>query len=79
MTAVMNKVVREEEQGLMKHVLGDCYCDDWAFAEAGNVSCVAPLMLRQVQGGGSIANTQRRFQQRLDSTNSNVFGLYVLC
>mmetsp|Transcript_26046 Transcript_26046/g.39425 ORF Transcript_26046/g.39425 Transcript_26046/m.39425 type:complete len:265 (-) Transcript_26046:102-896(-) len=48
MTKLMRDVLREEG---MVHVLGDCYCDDWAFAEADNVDCVAPLMLKQVHPG----------------------------
>ena len=31
MTRYMAEVVKEEG---MTHVLGDCYCDDWCFAEA---------------------------------------------
>lgn len=31
MTARMRQIV--DKQGNMKHVLGDCYCDDWRFAE----------------------------------------------
>ena len=42
-----------EENG-MRHVLGDVYCDDWAFADSENRH-VAPLMLSQVHSGGSIA------------------------
>jgi peptidoglycan/xylan/chitin deacetylase (PgdA/CDA1 family) len=58
MTSVMCQVL--QEQG-MTHVLGDCYCDDWAFAEhdggGGEYTrgVVAPLMLSQVQPSGSIA------------------------
>jgi peptidoglycan/xylan/chitin deacetylase (PgdA/CDA1 family) len=52
MTQAMAEVVQEEK---MMHVLGDCYCDDWAFAEDGDIQYVAPLMLQQVQEGGSIA------------------------
>jgi peptidoglycan/xylan/chitin deacetylase (PgdA/CDA1 family) len=48
MTTSMSEVVREEG---MTHVLGDCYCDDWAFAEDGDTRRVAPLMLKQVQSG----------------------------
>jgi peptidoglycan/xylan/chitin deacetylase (PgdA/CDA1 family) len=53
MTRVMQEVVAAEG---MQSALGDCYCDDWAFADSSYASnCVAPLMLRQVQPGGSIA------------------------
>ena len=48
MTKSMNEVLKEE--GIM-NVLGDCYVDDWAFAEAGNTDRVAPLMLKQVRPG----------------------------
>jgi peptidoglycan/xylan/chitin deacetylase (PgdA/CDA1 family) len=52
MSRAMCEVLQEEG---MVHVLGDCYCDDWAFAEDGDTKAVAPLMLNQVQPGGSIA------------------------
>jgi hypothetical protein len=52
MTPAMAEVVQEEK---MTHVLGDCYCDDWAFAEDGDTHCEAPLMLQQVQERGIIA------------------------
>ena len=51
MTRHMKEVV--EENG-MRHVLGDAYCDDWAFADSDNRH-VAPLMLSQLHSGGSIA------------------------
>lgn len=37
----------------MTNIMGDCYCDDWAFAEKMNstTGVVAPIMLRQVQEG----------------------------
>jgi peptidoglycan/xylan/chitin deacetylase (PgdA/CDA1 family) len=52
MSKTMCQVVKEEG---ITSVLGDCYCDDWAFAEDGNVQPVAPIMLKQLQPGGSIA------------------------
>ena len=52
MTKSMREVIQEVG---MVHVLGDYYCDDWAFAEDGDASIVAPLMLNQVHRGGSIA------------------------
>jgi peptidoglycan/xylan/chitin deacetylase (PgdA/CDA1 family) len=54
MTRVMQEVVAAEG---MQSALGDCYCDDWAFADSNSNAShvVAPLMLRQVQLGGSIA------------------------
>jgi peptidoglycan/xylan/chitin deacetylase (PgdA/CDA1 family) len=52
MSLAMKQAVAEAG---MKSVLGDCYCDDWAFAENSNIKVVAPLMLRQVQESGSIA------------------------
>ena len=47
MTRQMLSVVKE--QG-MRNALGDVYCDDWLFADSDS-SHVAPLMLRQTQGG----------------------------
>jgi len=38
----------------MTNIMGDCYCDDWAFAEKNPSTTkrlVAPLMLEQVQDG----------------------------
>lgn len=61
MSKVMKEVLAEEQ---LINVLGDCYCDDWAFAEFSadhNTEPVAPLMLQQfdrntgVQNRGSIA------------------------
>ena len=55
MTATMAKAVRDEG---MQSVLGDCYCDDWAFGEAkhsGSSTSVPVLMLRQAHVAGSIA------------------------
>lgn len=61
LTETMQQVLIEE--GNMRHVLGDCYCDDWRFAadvDGETVSAeqrkqhmkhVADLMLSQVQPG----------------------------
>lgn len=50
MSPAMCQVLRDRQ---MIHVLGDCYCDDWAFAEklGSTMQLVAPLMLKQVQSG----------------------------
>ena len=60
MSKAMKDVVAEER---LINVFGDCYCDDWAFAEYGtqNTAPVAPMMLHQfdrntrVDNRGSIA------------------------
>lgn len=53
MSVAMKKVLTSK--GLIK-VMGDCYCDDWAFSEMINSTrgLVAPLMLRQVQEGSIV-------------------------
>eukprot|EP00980_Cylindrotheca_fusiformis_P003846 scaffold858_cov123-Cylindrotheca_fusiformis.AAC.22 len=53
MSKNMCQVLKEEG---ITSVLGDCYCDDWAFAQDGNIQPVAPIMLSQLDTtGGSIA------------------------
>ena len=64
----------------MTNVMGDCYCDDWAFAEKAQstTNVVAPLMLRQVQEG-SIAifhMPQRGFRETtLNALDEFLHGL----
>lgn len=50
LTPTMARVLKEEG---FKSVLGDCYCDDWAFAEqnGSTTNIVAPAMLSQVLDG----------------------------
>ena len=77
MSQAMCRVLREQT---MKNIMGDCYCDDWAFAEkVGSTSqVVAPLMLKQVQAG-SIAifhMPQRGFRETtLDAMREFLEGI----
>ena len=60
---ILTKEMRDVliEEGSMRHVLGDCYCDDWRFAQAVDdkdeekrtyaMGQVADLMLAQVETG----------------------------
>lgn len=77
MSRAMCKVLRDRK---ITNVMGDCYCDDWAFAEKvqSTSGVVAPLMLRQVRAG-SIAifhMPQRNFREStLDALREFLEGL----
>ncbi len=77
MSRAMCEVLRDRQ---MKNVLGDCYCDDWAFAEkvCSTSQVVAPIMLKQAEAG-SIAifhMPQRGFRETtLDALEEFLHGL----
>lgn len=77
MSPAMKKVLQERG---MTSVLGDTYCDDWAFAEkdGSTAGVVAPLMLSQVRPG-SIAifhMPQRGFREStLDALREFLEGI----
>jgi peptidoglycan/xylan/chitin deacetylase (PgdA/CDA1 family) len=77
MSRAMNTVLADRG---MTNIMGDCYCDDWAFAEKvqSTTNVVAPLMMKQVQGG-SIAifhMPQRGFREStLDAIREFLDGM----